>query len=224
MIDPKDKRLIELIGITYNQIENGVYAVILKEVNGTRRVPIIIGFPEAQSIECKLQEIATPRPLTHDLMVNLMSTFGIALREVDIYRLPSGVFAAELVLYANGERRIVDSRSSDAIALAIRVGAPIYTSVRVLEEVGFEPADEEQTPQRESAPTGQNTVQAKSRRLSLRELETEMQRAAENEDYKLAARLKKEIDRRNAENKNSTDSNIDKDSSESDKTLSSDLP
>lgn len=205
MIDPKDKRLIQLIGITYNQIENGVYAVILQEVNGTRRVPIIIGFPEAQSIECKLQEIATPRPLTHDLMVNLMSTFGIALREVEIYRLPSGVFAAELVLYVNGERRIVDSRSSDAIALAIRVGAPIYTSVQVLDEVGFVPTDDDQTPQRGDVRTEQKKVQSKSRRLSVKELEAEMQRAAENEDYKLAARLKKEIDSRNAENNKNTD-------------------
>lgn len=205
MIDPKDKRLIQLIGITYNQIENGVYAVILQEVNGTRRVPIIIGFPEAQSIECKLQEIATPRPLTHDLMVNLMSTFGIALREVEIYRLPSGVFAAELVLYVNGERRIVDSRSSDAIALAIRVGAPIYTSVQVLDEVGFVPTDDDQTPQRGDVRTEQKKVQPKSRRLSVKELEAEMQRAAENEDYKLAARLKKEIDSRNAENNKNTD-------------------
>lgn len=205
MIDSKDKRLIQLIGITYNQIENGVYAVILQEVNGTRRVPIIIGFPEAQSIECKLQEIATPRPLTHDLMVNLMSTFGIALREVEIYRLPSGVFAAELVLYANGERRIVDSRSSDAIALAIRVGAPIYTSVQVLDEVGFVPTDDDQTPQRGDARTEQKNVQPRSCRLSVKELEAEMQRAAENEDYKLAARLKKEIDSRNAENNKNTD-------------------
>lgn len=205
MIDSKDKRLIQLIGITYNQIENGVYAVILQEVNGTRRVPIIIGFPEAQSIECKLQEIATPRPLTHDLMVNLMSTFGIALREVEIYRLPSGVFAAELVLYANGERRIVDSRSSDAIALAIRVGAPIYTSVQVLDEVGFVPTDDDQTPQRGDVRTEQKNVQPRSRRLSVKELEAEMQRAAENEDYKLAARLKKEIDSRNAENNKNTD-------------------
>lgn len=205
MIDPKDKRLIQLIGITYNQIENGVYAVILQEVNGTRRVPIIIGFPEAQSIECKLQEIVTPRPLTHDLMVNLMSTFGIALREVEIYRLPSGVFAAELGLYVNGERRIVDSRSSDAIALAIRVGAPIYTSVQVLDEVGFVPTDDDQTPQRGDVRTEQKKVQPKSRRLSVKELEAEMQRAAENEDYKLAARLKKEIDSRNAENNKNTD-------------------
>ncbi len=205
MIDPKDKRLIQLIGITYNQIENGVYAVILQEVNGSRRVPIIIGFPEAQSIECKLQEIATPRPLTHDLMVNLMSTFGIALREVEIYRLPSGVFAAELVLYANGERRIVDSRSSDAIALAIRVGAPIYTSLQVLDEVGFVPTDDDQTPQRGDVRAEQKTVQPRTRRQSVKELEAEMRRAAENEDYKLAARLKKEIDSRNAENNKNTD-------------------
>ena len=210
MIDPKDKRLIQLIGITYNQIENGVYAVILQEVHGTRRVPIIIGFPE-------LQEIATPRPLTHDLMVNLMSTFGISLREVEIYRLPSGVFAAELVLYANGERRIVDSRSSDAIALAIRVGAPIYTSVQVLDEVGFEPDDDNTPPQRKAdIKANARTVTARARKLSIKELEAEMQRAAENEDYKLAARLKKEIDSRTADKDN--DKNLDSNTDNTDLT------
>ena len=201
MIDPKDKRLIQLIGITYNQIENGVYAVILQEVHGTRRVPIIIGFPEAQSIECKLQEIATPRPLTHDLMVNLMSTFGISLREVEIY----------------GERRIVDSRSSDAIALAIRVGAPIYTSVQVLDEVGFEPDDDNTPPQRKAdIKANARTVTARARKLSIKELEAEMQRAAENEDYKLAARLKKEIDSRTADKDN--DKNLDSNTDNTDLT------
>ena len=105
-----DKIRLELIGITYNQIESGVYAVILQQAGGTRRIPIIIGYSEAQAIECKLQEVRTPRPLTHDLMASILSEFGITLREIVIYRLDSGVFAAELVLRAGSRPHIVDSR------------------------------------------------------------------------------------------------------------------
>lgn len=102
---------LELVGITYNQIESGVYALILQQVGGTRRIPIIIGFPEAQAIECKLQEVATPRPLTHDTMVATLATFGISLQEVEIHKLPNGVFAANLLFSDGINERIVDSRS-----------------------------------------------------------------------------------------------------------------
>lgn len=132
---------LELVGITYNQIESGVYALILQQAGGKRRIPIIIGFPEAQAIECKLQEVATPRPLTHDTMVTALSVFGISLLEVEIRKLPNGVFAANLLLSDGENERIVDSRSSDAVALAVRVGAPIYTSESVLLESGFEPEE-----------------------------------------------------------------------------------
>lgn len=200
-----EKIRLELIGITYNQIESGVYAVILQQAGGSRRIPIIIGYPEAQAIECKLQEIVTPRPLTHDLMVNALSTFNIFIREVYIYKLPNGVFAAELSIDQDGERRVIDSRSSDAIALAIRVGAPIYTNSEVLAESGFEPG--EQKDRAESKGTKLQT--AKNRKpasfksdmqlKSIEELEAEMQKAAEAEDYEEAARLKAEIDKRKEE-------------------------
>lgn len=197
-----DKVRLELIGITYNQIESGVYAVILQQAGGSRRIPIVIGYPEAQAIECKLQEVMTPRPLTHDLMVNTLSAFGISLHEVNIRRLPSGVFAAELLL-SDGERtRTVDSRSSDAIALAIRVGAPIYTSPEVLEECGFEPGESRSRKQEKPAGTesGARTVSLKADMSvkSLDELTADMQRAAESENYEEAARIKHEIDRRKA--------------------------
>lgn len=200
-----DKVRLELVGITYNQIESGVYAVILQQSGGTRRIPIIIGFPEAQAIECKLQEIVTPRPLTHDLTVNLLSAFGIMLREVNIYKLPNGVFAAELVV-SDGERiRVIDSRSSDAIALAIRVGAPIYTTYEVLEEAGFEPGDgteSRQTAKIKKGDTKGSPTVSFNTDMSLKkieELKQDMQKAAEAEDYELAAKIKSEIDRRTQE-------------------------
>lgn len=203
-----EKIRLELIGITYNQIESGVYAVVLGQEGGTRRIPIIIGFPEAQAIECKLQEVVTPRPLTHDLMINMMSAFGISLREVNIYKLPNGVFAADLVLAADdGTTRVLDSRSSDAIALAIRVGAPIYTTPEVIAEAGFEPGDRTgQQPGTENsrirkAKEQQPTASFNSDMSlkSIDELKADMQRAAENEKYEEAARLKAEIERREKE-------------------------
>jgi len=201
-----DKCRLELVGITYNQIESGVYAVILQQAGGTRCIPIVIGYPEAQAIECKLQEVITPRPLTHDLMVNVMSAFGVALHEVMIYRLPSGVFAAELHLSDGDRMRVVDSRSSDAIALAIRVGAPIYTSEQVLEECGFEPGEHADGPRRAEAAKGRRPSPTASFRAdmslkSVDELMADMQSAAEAEDYEEAARIKAEIDRRKTNDK-----------------------
>ncbi|MDE5552534.1 MAG: bifunctional nuclease family protein, partial [Muribaculaceae bacterium] len=139
----KKRHELKLIGITYNQIESGVYALILEEVNGARRIPIIIGYPEAQSIECKLQNIKTPRPLTHDLLRVIMESFELTLLCVDIHKLDNGVFAADLVMQdKDGNLRHIDARSSDAIALAIRTGSPIYTDAEVLEESGFLPRTE----------------------------------------------------------------------------------
>lgn len=209
MIGSEDKRLLKLIGITYNQIESGVYAVILEEADGNRRIPIIIGFPEAQAIECKLQEIITPRPLTHDLIVNIMSSFGISLQEVNIYRMESGVFAAELMLLYNGTMHVVDSRSSDAIALAVRTGTPIYTSAAVLDEVGFEPGGSSPAKNKINRPPASAIPESPSHNRefglkSVEELRKDMQAAADNEDYETAARIKEEIDRRsNNENSDS---------------------
>lgn len=144
----KRRHRLKLIGITYNQIESGVYAVILEEVNGDRRIPIIIGYAEAQAIECKLQEVKTPRPLTHDLMKSILDNFDMKLTGVEIYKLPTGVFAANLIIEsADGNFKIIDARSSDALALAIRTNAPIYTSAEVLEEAGFRPRATADNPQ-----------------------------------------------------------------------------
>lgn len=199
---------LELIGITYNQIESGVYAVILQEVGGNRRIPIIIGYPEAQAIECKLQEVVTPRPLTHDMMMNFMLEFGIQLKEIEIRRLPTGVFAADLIFTDGITTHTVDARSSDGIALAIRADAPIYTSAEVLEEAGFEPDEVRgNTPEdfnsvsSSSAAAHETQGNAASPRSNRKEkakriekLKEKMQQAAENENYEEAARLKAEID------------------------------
>lgn len=191
-----DKRLLEILGITYNQIESGVYAVILKEVDGNRRIPIVIGYPEAQAIECKLQEIVTPRPLTHDMMLDMMDKFGIRIEEVFIHRLPSGVFAADIHMIKGRSRYVVDSRSSDAIALAIRAKAPIYTTAEVLDEAGFAPDDNKNSirnvePEIQgNAPSEEEMDPAKV----IEDLNAEMERAASEERYEEAAKLKARIE------------------------------
>jgi len=198
------KYRLELVGITYNQIESGVYALILQQAGGTRRIPIIIGFPEAQAIECKLQEVATPRPLTHDTMVATLAAFGISLIEVNIRKLPNGVFAADLLFSDGNMEKVVDSRSSDAVALAIRVGAPIYTSDAVLRESGFDPdeisGDKDNEPKYVYPSVVKNgSSKSDLNKLSESQLSEAMLKAAENENYEEAGRIKAELDRRKSQ-------------------------
>lgn len=194
----ENKYRLELIGITYNQIESGVYALVLQQVGTSRRIPIIIGFLEAQAIECKLQEVNTPRPLTHDTMAASLAAFGISLIRVEIRKLPNGVFAADLVFSDGNTEKIIDSRSSDAVALAIRVGAPIYTSEQVLLEAGFD-AKQSHTPDTDSSEPSNSPRQDSKADLAAMtslQLSEAMLAAAENEDYEEAARIKAEIERR----------------------------
>ena len=196
----EEKYKLELIGITYNQIESGVYALILQQTGTNRRIPIIIGFPEAQAIECKLQEIKTPRPLTHDIMNTALNAFGIELKYVLIRRLENGVFAADLHLSDGVTEKVVDARSSDAVALAIRANAPIYTTPDVIREASFDPSERRRKP---IPPVMKNPVSQQAptpsglESMTIEQLEKAMEQAALKEDYEEAARIKAEINRRN---------------------------
>ncbi len=201
----EDKCRLELLGITYNQIESGIYAVILQEVGGDRRLPIVIGYPEAQSIECVLQQVKPQRPLTHDMMIDTLERFGIVLREIEIYRMDNGVFAATLIMEGpDGVRMEIDSRSSDGIALAIRCGAPIYTSLSVMEEAGFEPEKKGKGVYPEPKVRGKVKKTSASALSKESELESmtrdqlihEMEASAAREDYERAAKIKAELERR----------------------------
>lgn len=188
---------LELIGITYNQIESGVYALILQEAGTRRRIPIIIGYSEAQTIECKLQNIRPPRPLTHDMTAAILKGLDAKLTKVLIRKLPNGVFAADLTIDGPQGRCIIDARSSDAIALAIRTNTPIYTTREVLDEAGFEYSEDDR-PTR-TASTGASSAPppcnpAAQDAMTRDELIEAINRAAEEEDYEEAARLKKILD------------------------------
>lgn len=197
-----DKRCrLELIGITYQQVESNVFALILQQVGTNRRIPIFIGYSEAQAIECKLQNVETPRPLTHDTMLNSLKAFGVSLKEVVIRQLPNGVFAANLVLSDGFTEKTVDSRSSDAVALAVRVDAPIYTTEEVLRKVGFDNSTNVSgTPGAVATAAvssdSQTLIKQRLDTMSISDLEAAMQAAVDSENYEEAAKIKAEIEKR----------------------------
>lgn len=181
---------LNIVGITQSANKSGLYSIIFEQENSNRRVSILIGIPEAQSIECKLQEVIPPRPLTHDMATGILESFGITLLEVEIRRLENGVYAAYMLL-SNGEKTVkLDSRSSDAIAMAVRANAPIYASESFLEKEGF--VNE----------SGQNQMPTKKRaetdltKMSEQMLKREMQIAVEQENYEKAALIKEELQKR----------------------------
>nr|MDA3852783.1 bifunctional nuclease family protein [Bacteroidales bacterium] len=133
-----EKIKLSILGISYNQTKSGAYALILSEEGGRRRIPIIIGGSEAQAIAIHLEGLKPPRPLTHDLFVSFSEAYNIAVKEIFIYKMIDGVFYSE-ILFDDGKNRIrVDSRTSDAVALAIRFSAPIYIDKKVIDTAGLE--------------------------------------------------------------------------------------
>ncbi|MDX9928380.1 MAG: bifunctional nuclease family protein [Bacteroidales bacterium] len=188
---------LKVLGISYSQTQSGAYALVLVEEKGERRIPIIIGGFEAQSIVIKLENLNPPRPLTHDLIKNFADSFGITLFEVLIDRLEDGVFYSKLIC-SDGEREIsIDSRTSDAVALALRFSCPIFTTEDIIERAGIVINQGEEQRQPES---DEETIVADSAddygALSEEDLEKMMDEAVADEDYERAATLKKELDRR----------------------------
>lgn len=128
---------LKVLGISYSQIQSGAYALILAQVNGPYRIPVVIGAAEAQSIALRMESITPPRPMTHDLFVSFAHAFGVKLKEVFIYKFEDGIFSSELT-FSDGDRTVViDSRTSDAIAIAMRTSTPIFTTEEIVEATGF---------------------------------------------------------------------------------------
>ncbi len=194
-----DKVQVEIIGLTSSPQSSGSYALILQETGGVRRLSILIGADLAQSIALELEAIKPPRPVTHDLLKNVIEALGSALQEVVINDLRDGTFYAALVLEGTGVE--VDARPSDAIALAIRCGAPIYVAESVLAEAGVVPSEEEEEEEIEDEEEGEfeesTPAQAEPERpKTLREvLQAKLDEAVRQEDYERAAQIRDEIDR-----------------------------
>lgn len=188
-------------GLSYSQTQSGAYALVLGEEEGERRLPIIIGGFEAQSIAIALdKDTNPPRPLTHDLFKNFADVFKINLKQVVIHKLKDGVFYSILVCEQNGDEHILDARTSDAVALAIRFNTPIFTYEEILEKAGVILSDKEggETGSSKSAEkkTTASSSAAPPKDKSLDELHRDLDKAVKDEDYEKAAQIRDEIDRR----------------------------
>lgn len=193
---------LEIVALSHSITQTHSYAVVLGEVNGLRRLPIVIGGFEAQAIAVALERMQPSRPLTHDLFANFMSTFGIDLLEVIIYKLEEGIFFAKLVCQNEGETIEIDSRTSDALALAVRASCRIYTYENILEAAGLYLDQTDDVTSSENKPetvaAGGSKVDSGQdlKNLSLDELNKLLQQVLEQEDYVRAINIRDEINSR----------------------------
>ena len=193
-------------GISYSQTQSGAYALVLSEIEGTRTLPIIIGAFEAQSIAIALEtEIRPPRPLTHDLFKTFSDTFTIIVKEVIIHKLVDGVFFSSLVCERKGQEEVIDTRTSDAIAIAVRFNAPIYTYENILDKAGIYLKVEEEMAIENKQATQEVSIDFEIESvvdktdfssLTLKELNDQLHAAVTDENYELAATLRDEIGKR----------------------------
>lgn len=187
-----EKIKLKILGITFSQVQAGAYALILAEEKGIRRVPIIIGTPEAQSIAIYLEGLTPPRPLTHDLFITFINALHITLKEVFIYKYEDGVFFSELLFNDNGEELRIDSRTSDAIALAIRTQSAIYITEEIMIEVAVFMEEDELLEELDQEINGTPSVDA----MNSEELQNALDEAIAKEDYEKASFLRDLINKR----------------------------
>ena len=199
---------LKIHGISYSDNTSGAFAIILDEVNGNKKLPIVIGSYEAQSIAIALEKkIKTSRPLTHELFKGFADKFNITLNHIVIHKLSDGVFYSNMVCEKDNQVVKVDSRTSDAIALSIRFDAPIFVTKEILAEAGFEDdkkyskdlnlTDEKFFNDGHISSPDYNTEKAKDiKKISTRNIKKMLEKSIQNEDYELAARLRDELDLR----------------------------
>jgi uncharacterized protein len=194
---------LNVLGISYSQTQSGAYALILNEENGDRRIPIIVGGFEAQSIAIELEGLKPPRPLTHDLFLSFARVFGINILEVVIYKLEEGVFYSQLICENGTERVTIDARTSDGIALALRFKCPIYTTEEIIAKAGIV-LDFDKEHESQSKTGASENFESKSpshisseyKSYTLEELNEMLDEAISSEDYEKASLIRDEINRR----------------------------
>ncbi|MCH5244981.1 MAG: bifunctional nuclease family protein [Muribaculaceae bacterium] len=209
----KENRVrLRVVGLSYSHIQSGAYALILGQVNGPYHIPIVIGAAEAQSIALRMEGINPPRPMTHDLFSSMVHAFGIKLQEVFIYRYEDGIFSSELTFKDEERTVVLDSRTSDAIAIAMRTGSPIYTTLEILETTGFtmevvedEAGDDdgEETDAEEAA-----VREPRIENYAIEELERTLAKLIETEEYEEAARVNEILKRKRGAKENNTDKTL----------------
>ncbi len=194
-----EKIKLEIVGLSYSQTQSGAYALVLSEVEGNRRLPIIIGGFEAQAIAIELEKMVPTRPLTHDLFKNFATTFSIEVKEVIVYKLVEGIFYSKIICQQDGTIAEIDARTSDAIAIGVRFNCPVYTYESILSSAGIlldESAIDENDLLAESLDESseENTIAS----LSNEDLASQLNQAIQDEDYELASRIRDEIKKRKA--------------------------
>jgi bifunctional DNase/RNase len=190
-----DRIRLEIVGMSYSQSQSGAYALILGETDGKRRLPIIIGGFEAQAIAVELEKMKPSRPLTHDLFKSFADNYNIRIREVIIDQFKQGVFHAKLICVKDDMESMIDSRTSDAVALAIRFRCPIYTYEKIMEDAGMEMDENAIASDTMTSPADDPHEQAYEQ-YTLNELEEMLQKAVEQEDYEKASFIRDEISKR----------------------------
>ncbi|MEM9547455.1 MAG: bifunctional nuclease domain-containing protein [Bacteroidota bacterium] len=190
-----EKIKLDIVALSHSVTQSHNYAVVLGEQNGNRRLPIVIGGFEAQAIAVAMEKMSPNRPLTHDLFRNTLESFDITLKEIVINNLLDGIFYAQLICEKNGEEYEIDSRTSDAIAMAVRFDCPIYTFEFIMETAGVVLEDSEGTisaaPKRESPPKRKTLAE-----YSVADLNAMLEKVLAEEDYEKAARIRDELNNR----------------------------
>lgn len=196
-----DRVKISVMGITHSQIQKGAYAVLLTEDGGPHRIPVVVGIAEAQSIVAWMERVNLPRPLTHDLFRSVTLAFGIRVKEVFVSKFEKGIFFSEIT-FADGDREVVvDARTSDALAIALRSHAPIYTTREVIDETGFIAEGFDDAPAADRDTTVDDASLLPLNRLAEEELQRMLAKCISTEEYERAAEIKAAIDEKRRQQK-----------------------
>ncbi|GHB25055.1 bifunctional nuclease family protein [Mongoliitalea lutea] len=193
---------LEILGLTSNHSQSGSFTLVMGEVGGSRRLPIVIGMFEAQAIAIEIEKIIPNRPMTHDLFKSFADNFNFSVDHILISDMREGVFYAKIVCRSGSKLVEIDSRPSDAIAIAVRFDSAVFCAVKVMEEAGLESNDEEDRKQEESKPSASRKSKSSNtsdalKDFSLDRLNQLLEKAIVDEDYERAARIRDEINRRN---------------------------
>ncbi|MDH6354294.1 bifunctional DNase/RNase [Dysgonomonas sp. PH5-45] len=197
---------LSVLGFSFNQSKSGTYGLVLSEEDGLRRLMIVVGTPEAQSIAFKLHNTNPPRPLSHDLVQSILKRFAITLKEIFIYKYDDGIFFSHLVFNQNGQVIEIESRTSDAIAIALRTDSPIYTTEDIMRRLAVvvQDADEESKDTHNVAPTAEEIQENEINYYSVmsdEELNSLLNDALAIEDYELASIIRDEIRKKKTKRK-----------------------
>ncbi|HSP86598.1 MAG TPA: bifunctional nuclease family protein [Ignavibacteriaceae bacterium] len=190
----------EILGLSSSPSTGGAYAILLKEVNGTRRLPIIIGAFEAQAIALEIEGIKPPRPLTHDLLKQIIDNLGATITEVVIDELRENTFYAKIILEVSALTNEIDARPSDAIALAVRAQAPIFVSESVMEVAAFIPSEEGEKDTEEASTEEKPEKIPNTKEAKIAALQNKLREAIDAEEYERAARIRDDIQRLTSNN------------------------